>query len=310
VRWTWPTVLYAVGAALLVTMVVHVVALVVRGGAVTGPVSLRKPADFAETGWLTCWLVAATLPHVQLSGWQRHLVGTSVVAFGVGETTVMAVQAWRGVPSHYNVTTTFDAILVRGVAAGLAGLFLVGTVVLLVATWRAPRATGSLLLGIRGGIAALLLGCIVGFVMISNMSGVFQGSVGSAFGHPLVGYAGPSAATVGREYVLLRPYTRGGDLVLLHAIGVHGLLLVTGPALLLDRTRLAEPARLRLVAAVLAGTALVLAVLAVQAVRQLPLVDLGPVSWVLLVVATGAGVAGWAGSVAAFVRGRRAGALT
>jgi hypothetical protein len=148
----------------------------------------------------------------------------------------------------------------------------------------------------------LLVGCVAGFVMISNMSGVFQGSFGSAFGHPLVGYAGPSAANVGREYVLLRPYTHGGDLVLLHAIGVHGLLLVTAPALLLERSRLAEPARFRLVAAVLAGTVLVLAVLGVQAFRQLPLSELGPVSWVLLVVAGGTGLAGWTRAVAAFVR--------
>lgn len=37
-------------------MIFHVAALAVTGGAVTGPVSLRKPATFAETGWLTAWL--------------------------------------------------------------------------------------------------------------------------------------------------------------------------------------------------------------------------------------------------------------
>jgi hypothetical protein len=37
---------------LLITMLVHVLALVVTGGPVTGPVSLRKPATFPETGWL------------------------------------------------------------------------------------------------------------------------------------------------------------------------------------------------------------------------------------------------------------------
>ena len=46
--------------------------------------------------------------------------------FAVGETAIMAIEAWRGVPSHYNFSTPFDAALMRGGAAGTAGVFLVG----------------------------------------------------------------------------------------------------------------------------------------------------------------------------------------
>jgi len=50
--WCWPRALWVTGTVLLVVMLVHLVALLVMGGPWTGPVSLRKPATFAETGWL------------------------------------------------------------------------------------------------------------------------------------------------------------------------------------------------------------------------------------------------------------------
>ena len=56
------------------------------------------------------------------------------------------------------------------------------------------------------------------------------------------GYLGPSPATVGPEYLILRPATRGGDLLLPHGIGIHGLILLAVPAVLLARTAMA-PAR-------------------------------------------------------------------
>jgi hypothetical protein len=117
----WPRILWITGTVLLVTMVVHVVALVVTGGPLTGPVSLRKPATFAETGWLLAWSVAVVLPVLRMRAWQEHVVGASVALFGIGETAIMAVQAWRGVPSHYNFTTPLDAALMRGGAAGTRG---------------------------------------------------------------------------------------------------------------------------------------------------------------------------------------------
>ena len=41
-------------------------ALLVTGDPVTGPVSLRKPATFAETGWLLCWSVAPFVGYLPL----------------------------------------------------------------------------------------------------------------------------------------------------------------------------------------------------------------------------------------------------
>jgi hypothetical protein len=276
-------ILWVTGTILFLTMVVHIVALAITGGPVTGPVSLRKPADFAETGWLLTWSVALILPRLQARAWQGAFVAAATILFGVGETTVMAIQAWRGVPSHYNFSTPLDAALMRGGAAGTAGVFLIGVIVLLVVAARSGDVA-SARLGVLAGIVVLLVGCAIGFVMISNNSGVYQGSVGGGFARQEAAYLGPDAATVGKEYLLIRPATHGGDLVLLHAIGVHGLVLLAVPAVLLTRTTVTAARQLRLTAAAVASVGVAMALLLVQALRQRPLDQLPPIALATLAI--------------------------
>jgi hypothetical protein len=169
---------------------------------------------------------------------------------------------------------------------------------------RTPGLQPSVRLGALAGVVVLFVGCAVGFVMISNNSGVYQGAVGSGFGNRAAAYLGPDRATVGPEYLLLRPATRGGDLVLPHAIGVHGLVLLAVPAVLLARTALtrAQQARLVAVAAVSVGLALVL--LLVNAFRSRPLDRLDPVSLGVLAICAAALVLVYARLVAALLSRR------
>jgi hypothetical protein len=303
-RTRWPRALWIVGAALLVAMVFHVVALAVTGGPLTGPVSLRKPATFAETGWLVAWSVALLMPVLRMRAWQEHVIGFATTLFAVGETTIMAIEAWRGVPSHYNFATPFDAVLMRGFAAGTAGVFLIATVVLLVAALRA-RLSPDVRIGIVGGVAVLLLGCAIGFGMISNNSGVYQGSFGSGFGNRGSAYLGPAPATIGQDYLLIRPETQGGDLVLPHAIGVHGLVLLAVPAVLLAGTVLDARRRLVVVASLVGAVVVAEAVLVVHALRELPLDQLSPLALVALAICAGVLLAGYAITAAALLAARR-----
>lgn len=310
-RTGWPRVLWAGGTILLITMLVHIGALVVTGGPWTGPVSLRKPATFAETGWLVAWSVALILPTLDLRSWQRHVIGGSTLLFGFGETAVMGIQAWRGVPSHYNFSTPFDAALVRGGAAGTAGIFLIGMVVLLVASLRSPDAPRPVRLGIRAGVAVLVVACVIGLIMIFNNSGVYQGSVGANFLERTSqgGYLGPDPATVGRQYLLIRPFTAGGDLVLPHAIGVHGLILLAVPAVLVARTGLSPRRQFQLIATAVAAIGIALTVLIVHAVRQLPLSQLSPLALAVL-AGCAAALAVCYGAIALALVGQRAAART
>ncbi len=300
----WPRALWLGGAVLFVAMLVHIGVLVATGGPWTGPVSLRKPATFAETGWLVAWSVALILPTLRTRAWQRHVIGASTLLFGLGETAIMAVQAWRGVPSHYNFSTPFDAALMRGGAAGTAGIFLVGMVVLLVAAIRSDPAGPVLRLGVVAGVVVVLVACLIGLVMIFNNSGVYQGSVGADFIQRTGrgGYLGPDPATAGREYLLLPPFTAGGDLVLPHAIGVHGLILLAVPAVLAGRTALSVRRQRRLVGAAVAAVAVAMALLIGHALRALPLSQLPVPALVVLALCTVTLVAADATIAAAFVR--------
>lgn len=280
----WPQVLWVTGTVLFVTMVVHIAALVITGGPVSGPVSLRKPATFAETGWLIAWSVALVLPTLRTRGWQRHVIGAAVILFSVGETAIIGFQAWRGVPSHYNFSTPLDAALMRGGAGGTAGIFLIGVIVLLVAALRSSDTTASLRLGVCAGIIVLLVGCVIGFVMISNNSGVYQGGVGAGFARQTAAYLGPDAATVGPQYGLLRPATQGGDLVAPHIIGIHGLVLLAVPAVLLAHTAMTRGRQLQVIALAVTSVIVGMALLLVQALRQLPLEALNPLALAVLAV--------------------------
>src|SRR6185295_2636633 len=159
----------------------------------------------------------------------------------------------------------------RGGAAGTAGVFLVGVVVLLVAVLRTGGLERSVRLGVVAGVIVLFVGCAVGFIMVSNNSGVFQGSIGGGFGNRAAAYLGPDAATVGPDYLVLRPATQGGDLLLPHAIGVHGLILLAVPAILLARTAVPATRQLRMVATLVTGIGLAMLLLLVHAFRQQPL---------------------------------------
>ncbi|MGH3783474.1 MAG: hypothetical protein ACRDRO_23355, partial [Pseudonocardiaceae bacterium] len=238
--------------------------------------SLRKPATFAETGWLIAWSVALILPILRTRAWQRHVIGAAVLLFTVGETAIIGFQAWRGVPSHYNFSTPLDAALMRGGAGGTAGIFLIGVIVLLIAALRSRDAAASVRLGVGVAIVVLLVGCVIGFVMISNNSGVYQGVVGAGFARQTAAYLGPDAATVGPQYGLLRPATHGGDLVIPHIVGIHGLVLLAVPAVLLTRTAMPRIRQLGVIALAVTSVALAMTILLAQAFRQLPLDQLHP----------------------------------
>jgi hypothetical protein len=282
-------------------MVVHLAALLVGGGPLTGPVSLRKPATFAETGWLLAWSVALILPTLRARAWRLAAIAGTAALFAVGETAIIGVQAWRGVPSHYNFTTPFDAALMRGGAAGTAGLLVLGLLVLLATPFR-PDVPAAVRLGVRAGVAVLLAGCAVGLVMVFNNSGVYQGSVGAGFPSRIGGYLGPDAATVGPEYLLLRPATAGGDLVLPHAIGVHGLVLLAVPAVLLAGTAMDARRQMAVVATASAAVGIAMAVLVGHALRRLPLDALPAAAIGLLGACTVALLAAWAVVAAALLR--------
>jgi hypothetical protein len=224
---------YVVGALLIVSGLAHLSVLIVSDGPWSGPVSLRKPTTFGLSFGLTLITIVWVSAFLALGSRTRAILLGVFSSACVIETVLVTLQTWRGVPSHFNIETTLDAIVARALAAG--GLALVAiTVSLTVVAFRTnatvPR---SLLTAIRVGFMALLGAQIVGAAMIAR-------------GMKLVVNGDPHAA-----------YASGGMLKPAHAVMMHGILILPAIAWILSFVDWSERRRLEVVRLATGGYVLV-----------------------------------------------------
>jgi hypothetical protein len=233
---------YAVGALLLISGIVHAGILVVSGGSWTGPLSLRKPTVFGVSFGITLATIVWVASFLPLAERTRVALLTIFTAASVVETALVSLQAWRGVPSHFNVETAFDALVARALAVG--GIALVVVIVGLTATAfrRNPAVPISLRRAIQVGFVALCGAMATGATMIARgMMLVFAGD--------------PAAA-----------YATGGALKPTHAVTMHAILVLPLLAWLLSFAGWSERDRLRVV---LLASAAYLALAGVIAIRNI-----------------------------------------
>jgi hypothetical protein len=159
--------LYVIGALFLLSGLFHAGVLLVTGGSLAGPISWRKPIIFGFSVGVTClsigW-VLAFLPKHRLIGWL--LSGTLGISFLV-EVFLIDMQQWRGVPSHFNYSTPFDAVVFNIMGTMIV---LVEIVVVVVALWTffSLKAPLSLAWAIRLGMVLLVVSQIFGNLIIAN----------------------------------------------------------------------------------------------------------------------------------------------
>jgi hypothetical protein len=238
-------VAYVVGALLIVSGLAHLASLILSGRPWYGPVSLRKPTTFGLSFGLTLitivW-VSAFLPLRHRT--RATLLGVFSVAC-VLETALVTMQAWRGVPSHFNVETAFDALVARALAVG--GLTLVVIIVSMTALVFRPHATvpRSLLTAIRAGFIALFGAQLLGAGMIA------RGMRLALNGEPLAAYAS------------------GGMLKPAHAVLMHGVLVLPAFAWILSFVNWSERRRLQIVLLATSGYMLVAGVVTLANLDEL-----------------------------------------
>jgi hypothetical protein len=234
-----------VGALLIVSGLAHLAILIAGGGTWHGPVSLRKPMTFGVSFGLTLITIVWVSGYLELRSRTRAiLIGVFSVACAI-ETALVTLQAWRGVPSHFNLETTFDAIVARALAAG--GLTLVAIIVSLTAFAFRDNATvpRSLLTAIRAGFVALLGAQLAGAAMIAR-------------GMRLALNGNPVAA-----------YVSGGVLKPAHAVMMHGVLILPALAWILSFVNWSERRRLAIVLLATSGYFVVSAVVTLANLDEL-----------------------------------------
>jgi hypothetical protein len=193
---------YAVAALLVASGVAHLGVQALLGGPWEGRVSWRKPVTFGLSFGITLASVAWAASYLAIRERLRTgLLGVLAVA-SVAEVVLIDLQAWRGVPSHFNLETPFDAAVARGLAAGGGVLIVVLTTMFVLALRPQPDVDRPTTVAIRVGFGTLVGSLAVGAVMIG---------VGVA----LVNAGDPQAA-----------YARGGFLKLTHFAAMHGIAIL------------------------------------------------------------------------------------
>lgn len=231
---------YLVSALLVLSGVVHLSILTVTGGSWEGPLSLRKAATFGLSFGLTLLTIVWVTSWVPIRNRTRSwLLGVFTLACTV-ETALVSLQVWRGVPSHYNIETSFDSLVARTLAAGGAALIAVVLTFGIAAFRFDPGVAQSLRLATRIGFLTLSMSLIVGALMIAK---------------------GMRLVLAGDAH---RAYATGGTLKPTHAVTMHAILVLPALAWLLSFANWSEHRRVRVVMIGSAAYLLVGAVVSVQ----------------------------------------------
>ncbi|HEX5746624.1 MAG TPA: hypothetical protein VFZ09_10285 [Archangium sp.] len=205
---------------------------------------------------------------------QRRLVrisGNILAATSILEIIAITLQAARGVRSHFNVGTPFDAAVFSTMGIAITVLW-VTMMVLAVALLRTRMADRPLAAALRIGFIAAVIGTGLGYFMTNpnaaQLEAVKAGQRMVEAGSHTFGAkdGGPGLPLVGWSTV-------AGDMRPAHFLGLHAMQVLPILAALLARRRHRSEAQ-RLAAVRATGIAYtgVMLVLAMQALRGLPIV--------------------------------------
>jgi hypothetical protein len=164
---TYQRFLYRLAVVFLVSAAIHGIVFVFGDRPWEGPTSWRKPLlfsfSFAAVSASVAW-VMTFLPKRPALGWTLALIfaGTSV-----GETVLIAMQAWRGTASHFNDRTPFDDAVFVAMGYLIAG---VAAVIVALAIWSfvSLRAPTSLAWAIRLGLILVIAGQAIGGIILGE----------------------------------------------------------------------------------------------------------------------------------------------
>lgn len=216
-------VAYVVGMLLMLSGVVHFGILAASGGSWEGPLSFRKPATFGVSFGVTLISITWVTTFLRLGERTRSVLIAALTIACVVETTLVSLQTWRGVPSHFNLETPLDSLVARTLAVGGALIVAMVAGLTFVAFRSNPHLPASVRTAIRAGFVALFASMIVGALMIARgMALVFAGHAPAA-------------------------YATAGAFKLTHAVTMHGILLLPALAWGLSFLNWTERSRLRLI---------------------------------------------------------------
>jgi hypothetical protein len=197
----------------------------------------------------------------------KRWVGVISSAVFVLELAVINLQAWRGTASHFNVSTTLNAVLFS-VMGGAILLQTMTSIAVVVALWRQRLSDRALGWALRLGLAISIAGASTGGLMTRPSAeqrvSMAEGDRPTLIGAHTVGApdGGPGLPGTGWS-------TEHGDVRVPHFIGLHAFQILPLIAFATRRTR-AESARVRTIIAAAFSYFALFALMLVQALRGEP----------------------------------------
>jgi hypothetical protein len=243
--------LFGFAVAMAVLVPVLAVLAVVDDRILLGAPLWLKPLKFAVSFVAYAGTLAWLLGRLEKRTLQR--TGWVVVAASAVEMAIIVGQAGRGVRSHFNTDTAFDADLFSVMGATIVVLWF-ATLAVALRFLREPGRDRALGTAVRLGLVVTLVGLLEGFVMVA-LNGHSVGVPDGGPGLPLVGWS-----------------TTGGDLRIAHFVGMHALQgLPLLAAALGTLGRFDEVTRVRVVQVAAAAWTGLVVLLTGQALRAQPL---------------------------------------
>lgn len=222
---------YVVGVALMVVGLAHGIAWLAAGGAWEGPVSFRKPFSFGLSFGLTTITLAWVADRLHLSRRTGWALLFPLALADVSEVAWVSLQRARGVASHFNFDTVLDTALFEIMGGAAIGVAAVVVVAIAVSAFVRRADDPALTLAIRVGLLLLLVAMAGGGAMIG---------------------VGTQRALDGQTRDLVG-WGTAGNMKVTHALGLHGVQVLSGLAVWLSATGLAAATRRRVVAFAAAG---------------------------------------------------------
>lgn len=208
------------GIACIVISVVFLLMAAIDPVTITGVRRWIKPSKFAISFIFYFWTLAWMLQLLQLPNRIRAVVAALAVLIMAAELGAIAMQAGRGVTSHFNNSTVFDALVYAGMGLAISANTIMLALLALYASFRWPRAHDVTRAGVVAGLWLIVLGSVCG-ILISVNGAHAVGAADDALGLPLVGWS-----------------RSGGDLRVAHFFGLHGFQLAPIVAALTRRVSL------------------------------------------------------------------------
>jgi hypothetical protein len=235
--------------ATVISLAVSVVGMMIDPRMVLGQSTWAKPTKFMLSFLFYIPTMYWLYSHVNIRPRIKSFVMTGSAAILLLELVLLMLQAGRGVPMHFNVSTPFNATLWSIMSVSIMIFYVISIIGggLLVVQQMKDRTYG---MSLRFGVILMLVGFGLGFLMTSPSSSQME-ALQAGETVPMIGAHTVGAADGGAGIPLLGWSTEHGDLRIAHFVGIHGaqFMLIMGwlVTVVAQRLNLSEGRKLALV---------------------------------------------------------------